>query len=368
MEQGLMDDKPTVARRLDYIDGLRGTAILLVILTHYDMECYKLSPPRWTGMGLGYVGVHLFLLLSGFCLAWPVLGPRQRPVRWWDYAERRATRILPPYYVALGIFLFLALPMAPGEFFFQAITHLSMTFNLFQRTADTLNPAFWSLALECQLYLFFPLLIYGYRKIGFRGTVTLVLLVEVIFRLWISHKFGNHTDARQHVLSWSVIGRLFDFTLGNVAALIIGRSYNRPIRSHYIKLLPVVMAICFALGIVFKAKLSAVSVWTDLAWTIGFFALLIYCSVKDTWAARVMSLRPLVWLGTFSYSVYLIHNLVIVKLCQRIVEYGGGKRTFFLMLLPSVAITIFVGYIFYLLVERPSIRYFENVRNRRLSP
>ena len=63
-------------KRLDHIDGLRGTAVIMVMVRHYYMDSYGPGIPRWADVcGLGYLGVHLFLLLSGFCLALACVRP-----------------------------------------------------------------------------------------------------------------------------------------------------------------------------------------------------------------------------------------------------------------------------------------------------
>jgi len=147
--------------RLEFIDGLRGTAVVMVILAHFYPRAYSFGLPRWADcFSLGYLGVHLFLLLSGFCVAWAYLGSPPRPFSVADFAKRRALRILPAYYVALLISAALAAPdYGAVEFARQLLVHAVMLHNLSPSTALAFNPPFWSLALECQLYVCFPLMI-----------------------------------------------------------------------------------------------------------------------------------------------------------------------------------------------------------------
>ncbi len=109
------------ASRLDYVDGLRGVAIALVVLTHaWTHDPPHLWNPTWYHNRMvpgphstvfdyianrGYQGVSLFLVLSGFCLAYPVLKRRAAGAETWfqpsHFFARRVLRILPPYYAAL---------------------------------------------------------------------------------------------------------------------------------------------------------------------------------------------------------------------------------------------------------------------------
>ena len=149
------------------------------------MRVFEFGLPRWADIfGLGYVGVHLFLLLSGFCLSWAYVGDAPRPFKGREFLIRRATRILPAYYVAMVISAILAAPHTSAlGLTWQLLTHATMTHNLFRSTVLGLNGPFWSLALECQLYVLFPLMLLGLLRIGSVGTLALVLLLQTVFRV-----------------------------------------------------------------------------------------------------------------------------------------------------------------------------------------
>ena len=97
------------ALRLHFVDGLRGLAMLSVLLYHcwqnggewgwtpFGPHSVNLAAP----LGFGYVGVNLFLVLSGFCLYWPLTRPDRPEPTLWAFAQKRCRRILPPYYAAL---------------------------------------------------------------------------------------------------------------------------------------------------------------------------------------------------------------------------------------------------------------------------
>ena len=167
---------PSAAGRIPALDGLRGCAIVLVILFHANV---------WFGgefggpggvlslvFGAGWIGVDLFFVLSGFLITRLLLEDRVREDRsafFRKFYLRRALRIFPLYYG----FLLLYLLLPRSELFNNAHTHvpaigtlsLAFFFYNFQSalghlTIPTLN-AFWSLCVEEHFYLFWPLLVWA---------------------------------------------------------------------------------------------------------------------------------------------------------------------------------------------------------------
>ncbi|MDQ2772566.1 MAG: acyltransferase family protein, partial [Bacteroidota bacterium] len=156
-------------QHLPKIDVLRGIAILLVFSYHAllvvfgDFEVLDFTP-WWlwvnfghysparlalalTPGGMGTQGVTLFLVISGFLIHWGYL-KSGASFRAGEFFSRRFWRIYPPYLVALLLFGF-TLGFGGGR---SLLAHLTLTHNLSDQTFATINPSFWSLALEAQLY------------------------------------------------------------------------------------------------------------------------------------------------------------------------------------------------------------------------
>lgn len=165
---------PKKPPRLPFIDGLRGLALLMVLVYHAWLHGVGapilLSLPGFevdvtAPAFFGFAGVRLFVVLSGFCLTYPLAHGELRVDlgRFW---RRRARRILPPCYVALAVFLLLRAlahrPTEPGDI----LTHLLLIHNLFPQWLLSINGAWWTLALEAQFYLVFPLLVASFRMWG----------------------------------------------------------------------------------------------------------------------------------------------------------------------------------------------------------
>jgi peptidoglycan/LPS O-acetylase OafA/YrhL len=352
-------NKPTSAPRLEFIDGLRGFAILLVMLRHFYMHAYERGFPRWADvMGLGYLGVHLFLLLSGFCIAWAYLGPRHRPMEIKDFASRRATRILPAYYVALLIAVMMWLSLPPADLTWQIVTHATMTHNLFPDTVLALNGPFWSLALECQLYVAFPLLLIAVRQAGMVAMLLGVLTIQTAFRIW-AMRYGTDFNDMTFVVQWSVLGRLLEFGLGMAAASLVAKG-ETVWQTRGLVLSP----ICFVLAWVAKGKFGVTHPLTDLLWSAGFWGLLLASSRPQSLLERIFRWRWLAGLGIASYSVYLVHELVMGYVTQFAFAVTGNRLPPVVVMPLAVGLTICACLPFYFLVEKPSITFFANRRKK----
>jgi peptidoglycan/LPS O-acetylase OafA/YrhL len=349
--------------RFEFIDGLRGLAISMVLLRHYYVDTYSPALPRWLDcLGLGYLGVHLFLLLSGFCVSWPYVGPSNRAFAMGDFIKRRASRILPAYYVALLFAILLNPPDTWQDLAFQVATHMTLTHNFFFDAVLALNGPFWSLALEFQLYLLFPLMFFFYRGRGALIMIVVALLFQVCYRIIVAILSGTTYNDATFVLPWGVLGRVFDFALGVLAAVIFAdEEHCLWVKKWNIGIL-VALILSAGFALVSKRTFGETAPSTDLFWSIMFFCLLLVSSAPGLLLHKIMSSAPIVKLGVVSYSIYLTHMLVLKYFTSPIRSMGKPFWTLCL-LVPTVLVTIAICYGFYILVERPSVEYF--ARRRR---
>jgi peptidoglycan/LPS O-acetylase OafA/YrhL len=318
--------------RLEYLDGLRGLAALLVFLYHICREIdWRLKggelPPLILSAGrfipYGRIAVGIFIVLSGYCLMLPVVRSitGQLSGSWLDYFKRRARRILPPYYAALvlSLLLFLLVPAAlsptmglhwneaqpaftPGVL----LSHGLLLHNLKHDWLYKINGVMWSVATEWQIYFFFPFLLL--LPIGKR--FGLPLTVVTAFAVGLAPHYLLH-----RYLDGAVPWYLGLFALG-MAGAAIGFS-KQPSLIVWREKLPWGL-LCLGLIAVFASKRS---VWEDYhAWIVDALigavtaCLLIYCTQCLTRAKNTQPLilqlldsRWAVVLGTFSYSLYLVH-------------------------------------------------------------
>ena len=355
--------------RLHFIDGLRGLAMLMVLLYHCWLFGGLWSVGLTIGarhvnvapiLGFGHIGVNLFLVLSGFCLYWPfVKGGGRREPTLWQFAKKRGRRILPPYYVTLV--LFGAAPLIQAWHHHAGfdlryarnwlLLHALMLHNTRPDYVLSINGSLWSLALEFQLYILFPALVEAYRRFNARGVLLAALLFCTAYRFFLVRGHWMPDDRYGYVLAYSLFGRGFEFALGMFMALWVARRHaerKSPARWADALLLGLIVPLAILDG-----RHGHFQTLTDSMWGLLFAALLLAGSRSGTWVNRALSHRLLVWLGLFSYSVYLIHLPLVIALG----EYGMGRfsntgRVLFMLFLVA-PLVLGLGYLFHLLFERP---------------
>lgn len=355
---------PPPAPRLHFIDGLRGLAMLMVLCFHM-----ALFGGGWGAansvFSYGYVGVNLFLVLSGFCLYWPFAAtlpgrlPRREPTLW-QFAQKRCRRILPPYYVALLFFwAVLLLDVATHHHFHEDATnfrhvflslawHLVMLHNLRPEYALSIDGVFWSLALEFSLYILFPLLVEGFRRMGPWLTIAVVLAINLAWGEAVRGIAPYMSNTQAFVLNNSLPGRCFEFAAGMAAARLIagGRMSVLPAALLW---LGTAAAAVWATG-----QCGAVTAIPNILWGLSFAALLTAAATPQGWLHRALSARWLVTLGVFSYSVYLIHLPLTKLLTALALHYHLPAVPFGLLVILPACLTL--GYVFFLKFEKPLLR------------
>jgi peptidoglycan/LPS O-acetylase OafA/YrhL len=112
-----------------------------------------------------------------------------------------------------------------------------------------------------------------------------------------------------------------------------------------------------------KRFLGETSPITDLLWTSMFLGLLLYASRPKSIANRLFSYRPLVQLGIISYSVYLVHELVLRNITTLILNTQQPLLAQ-LLTIPVSLVGVFAGYVFYRCVEKPAVQYFAQRRKK----
>jgi peptidoglycan/LPS O-acetylase OafA/YrhL len=338
--------------RLGPINGLRGIAILSVVLHHLFGARFKsgwhawrvgsIALPIFSPLSNGWQGVALFFMLSGFVLFLPYAnGSRQMasPSDALRFYRARAARLLPLFYlnVAISTLLIPGLSRDVGRALRDLIMTATFTFPFADSTFHPpANWVLWSLGVEVWFSVLFPLLVVLRRRVGLTGLVFGSLIA------WPIQYLALLCDLNP-LLKDSVLGRLCDFVVGMALAELYARG-RLPSRAR-------VAAAC-AFGGAFILYLGF-SVW-DLAWTsvlpynlIAFtgllsdlgFALLLCGALGFAPLRRVVSTRPLQVLGMMCYSLYVWHG--IAKMCflgkEDIPEYRSFDLIVYLLLLAVVS-------------------------------
>ncbi|MFI7691591.1 acyltransferase family protein [Nonomuraea sp. NPDC049655] len=359
---GLTTERPATRSRLAGLDGLRGLAALFVVLHHCWLLSFPGFPvndaPWWTGWLLyGHFAVVVFIVLSGFSLA---VSPARSGWRLGSiptFFNRRAWRILPPYWAALLFSLVIAWTVIPqpGQ---QAPTGQSVLIYglLLQDVFGSPSPngAMWSIAVEAQLYLVFPLMVLVLRRWGaavMLGAVTLVVVavgalapyvpaVELLMRL--TPQFAAL------------------FAVGAVCAGVV-RASERSGRPPWHWLAAAAALPVLALVVVAGPEwVVGHFFWVDLA--VGPAAGLLLAGVatgRPSWLVRLLDTRPVRRLGSFSYSLYLIHAPLVVMVNRLVVapRVPPGMPAFLLTLALAVPASVGVAWLFASVFELPFQRH-----------
>lgn len=359
--------------RLPYLDGLRGIAALVVAIYH----AYKFT--GWTGeveeipilgtiLQFGFLGVPIFIVLSGYVLMLPVAQNELRlPRGAGRYLRNRARRILPPYYAALALSLLLivCIPVMqqPGGTQWDSkvpvtaadvISHAFLVHDLSEDWIGKINGPLWSVAVEWHIYFLLPFVLLPlWRWIGGVATTLIALVLTFILALldigtfahpWLIALFAVGMLAAQQTvratLSWKKVALLGLASCGVMAA--IGVTVAGGVLAYF--------ALEVMVGIALAAFLGAVGPRA--------------AEGRPPRMAAALSTRPLMFLGLISYSVYLLHspllalgNFLLLPLDLPILVH------YLLMTGIVLPIAVVVCYLFFWLVER----HFLNTRQKQVT-
>lgn len=349
--------------RIPFVEGLRGFAALYVVLGHV---CSMSDPsylagkastaPIWfqrliAPFAYGHLAVAAFIVISGFCLQLSLFsngdGRIRSPKR---FFVRRAKRILPAYYGALALSLLVALKVTPklwGMPFAlylpvtkqNVLAHLLMVHNFSTGWMYKLNGVLWSISIEAQLYLLFPLLVLGLLRFGRFQTVGLSWLAALLALAFLPNALKLYP--------WF----LPLFALGMASAHLIYRPHPRiGLRAGIAQIVTVVSTCLCVFGIARGWTLPVTDAYMGLA----VAALCYYGTIaKPTFAVRFLSTKPLLALGAFSYSLYLIHNPVQQVLYWLRPSAVAGSVAEFCYLIATLPVIIGCAWLFSLVFERP---------------
>ncbi len=351
--------------RLDFIDGLRALAALYVVLSHTYLEQanghylhrWLTFFPAWSS----HYAVGVFIVLSGYCLMLPIARKNDQIGSLREFFRRRSLRILPSYYITLAFSILFITTMASqktGSIWDIAIplktdtvvAHLLLIHDLpLPIQGGTINYPLWSIAVEFQIYLLMPLIALSLRTVGNLRTLLWTMALGLLH-------FGLHGRV-DSMVPWYV-GL---FTMGAIAARwCMQRPSKIDPRTAWAAwgLMILLILVSLKKGSYFMREHDYI-----FDSVIGGATALLLCTSfvdaagKARLFTRLLSWKPLVEVGVFSYSLYLIHA-PLLHLADMLFTrlFHPGEQTMLLLLLLSLPAIIGIARLFHVAFERPFMR------------
>lgn len=324
------------------IDGLRAVAVLPVILFHAGFGSFA----------GGYVGVDVFFVISGYLITTILINDLEAgQFSLARFYERRARRILPAlFFMMICCVPFAWMWMLPSQFkdFSQALVAVSLFASniLFWKKTDYFapdaeeNPLLhtWSLAVEEQFYIFFPILLWLLWRYG-RERLFWVIVGLCVISLGASEWGWRNAPSANFYL---IVTRAWELGAGAICAFLLhGRAFRQNTALSALGLGLIIFSI-FA----FDGETPFPSLYA-LAPVVGT-ALIILFAGSDTVVGRLLSFRAVVGVGLISYSAYLWHQPLFAFAHIRSFDPVGDA----LMLTLSI-VSLGLGWLSWRYVERP---------------
>jgi peptidoglycan/LPS O-acetylase OafA/YrhL len=365
---------------IDFLDHLRGVAILCVFLFHSLHATFHLNNLPWNGwfpdfstskaslfllpLTMGWAGVAIFFVISGFCIHYSF---HQHGANWRAFFIRRFFRIYPPYFFAVLLFTLIYLSnhlnfLHEYVDWYQVIMHLMLVHNFDPYSFQAISPAFWSIAIEAQLYLIYPVLLMLVTRFGWRRTLIFVAMCELLIKC-VESLFIMRTGTDDLIQMWS----------RSRATYLLDAS---PLAYWFSWSLGAWIADAFLNGRPLPLAKSSLAFWSVLA--VGSYCikpLAPFCfTLVAILTATIMSklliqkttiripsfiLSHLRLTGIWSYSIYLLHQpLIVMGLGVLLMIYPSATHDAplqFGFCLILWFVIMLIGGLWYRFCERPSI-------------
>ena len=366
------------------LTALRAMAAFLVVAFHLN---HYVTPRRLVFAGLdltplvtiGWVGVNLFFVLSGFLITQHLLERfAHAPLResWRPYLRDRILRVVPAYWAQLAILLAIAAFVAGSlpAWAPYVPAHLVFLQNFSNAGHSAINGVYWSLPVEFSFYLVAPFAIllawpqrYGRDAILRRAALVAVagIAITVAWRAWALSRVGSAPGELFWLVATQLPGAADQFAIGMAAAFAfvaagLPDATRDPAWKRRSDAL-VLAGLAGMVGSMYVMDARYMDYWraTPLffAWSsaqgIGMALLVAGVASRGPVARLLFENAPIVWLGTISYSVYLWHPILMPHVAKAI---GAEAHGLAYLSLHAVPVIVAASAVSYCAVERPFLR------------
>lgn len=321
-------------QRVKELDGIRGLAILMVILYHVGPYTVNFTGNPilvsvLNSMQIGWLGVDLFFVLSGFLITDILLRTREKPTYFKNFYIRRILRIFPIYYLVITLLLFFlpwlektrGLQEQSSWMFF--IFYQQNWLYILKRPVSGYLAVMWSLAIEEQFYLVWPAIVRWLDKRKLVIAASAAFVFALCLRLIVSRLPLDLTYAEK-INYYSTPARLDGLMIGALIAI----AYQSQIWKIWLARLawPVFGLSILAMTFILTGKSaepfsknSLITTWSFSALALlgGALIVLLTSLSENNWLRIIFRNRILAFFGKYSYAMYLIHAPIIFFLNQQ---------------------------------------------------
>lgn len=356
--------------RFPSLDGIRGIAILLVLFYHVNL----LSRPAGvferaldTVINSWWIGVDLFFVLSGFLITRILLGKKGEDGYFKNFYMRRVLRIFPVYYLTLAFFLILLpllMPIDEVKGYSTVLDHQSWFWSYLQNFGLIVHGNFlpadflahtWSLAIEEQFYLLWPVLVFFTPRKWFPKLCLGLIVFSFIVRLALYLQGDTET-----VFIYNTFSHMDPLACGALVAWFTGEYSLSAQWKRLIKGIAVVVAVILMGHVVFQEKFLGPPIITYVYGTLllsilfgSIILLLVDTERHPAWLSR----GPFPFFGKYSYALYVYHWPILFFLIRsrEIKNFLGAYSFSSFCLLTGIylAASILLAMLSWTLIERP---------------
>ena len=349
---------PARAQRVAELDGVRGIAILMVLLTH--VFSYSMLDRQWSGLARvvmqatvpGWLGVDLFFVLSGFLITGILLDSRHDPHYFRNFYARRALRILPLYLLVLAVIA--VFYRGSGPFVLLGLLMSANMAPMFGVTVVSGGQALWSLAVEEHFYLIWPWLIRFVRPAWVIAVSAAICVLEPVVRATARFAVDD-----VYFYSWF---RFDGLAWGAIIAVFV--HLNRGDRRRALRVASILVAAAIAItlaGAPYGIQHRGNRLGAALQFSLGELAfaggILAVVTLAGSAATAILRSRVLTLSGDLSYCLYVTHMLLMDALDRvfgRFMNVDAAMNRFsFITLRAAAALALCYG------VAMLSRRYYE---------